>query len=124
METGSEITPTRAGLDQAITTAMDSATEVVRKRIDSLGTREPTIIRQGDTRIVVQVPGLDDPQALQRTAGQDSQVGVQAGRSNCAARGHWNSGIAPIGSEIFPVTNPETNGGFHLRWQFKATWRH
>jgi preprotein translocase subunit SecD len=40
---------------------MEVATEVVRKRIDELGTREPTIIREGDDRIVVQVPGLQDP---------------------------------------------------------------
>ncbi len=38
--------------------------EVVRKRIDELGTREPTIERQGDDRIVVQVPGLSDPKRL------------------------------------------------------------
>ncbi len=44
--------------------AMESATDVIRDRINSLGTREPTIIRQGDTRIVVQVPGLDDPAQL------------------------------------------------------------
>ena len=58
------LTPTQAGIDQAVTQAMDTATEVVRKRIDALGTREPTIIRQGAQRIVVQVPGLKDPQAL------------------------------------------------------------
>ena len=58
------LTPTQAGIDLAVTQAMETATEVVRKRIDALGTREPTIIRSGDQRIVVQVPGLKDPQAL------------------------------------------------------------
>src|SRR5687767_10611512 len=52
------VAQTQAGLDLAVSNAMESATEVVRKRIDALGTREPTIIRQGDERIVVQVPGL------------------------------------------------------------------
>ena len=46
------LTQTQAGLEIAVNNAMDSATEIVRKRIDALGTREPTIIRQGDTRIV------------------------------------------------------------------------
>ena len=55
------LTPTQAGLDQAVTQAMDSATEVVRKRIDALGTREPTIVREGAQRIMVQVPGLQNP---------------------------------------------------------------
>ena len=48
--------------------AMQSATEVVRKRIDALGTREPTIIREGNNRIVVQVPGLSDPEKLAQAA--------------------------------------------------------
>ena len=54
------LTPTQAGLTQAVDTAMGDATEVVRRRIDELGTREPTIIRQGSNRIVVQVPGLQN----------------------------------------------------------------
>ena len=40
--------------------------EVVRRRIDELGTREPTIEQQGDDRILVQVPGLKDPEELKR----------------------------------------------------------
>jgi preprotein translocase subunit SecD len=56
------LTPTQEGIDQAVSQAMDTAVEVVRKRIDGLGTKEPTILRQGAQRIVVQVPGLQDPQ--------------------------------------------------------------
>ena len=68
------MTPTQAGLDQAIDQAMDDATEVVRKRIDELGTREPTIIRQGTDRIVVQVPGLQNPQALKALLGKTAKL--------------------------------------------------
>ena len=104
------LTPTSEGLEQAVTLAMDSATEVVRKRIDELGTREPTIIRQGDQRIVVQVPGLDDPQALKDLLGQTAKlefklVDVTAPASDVAA------GIAPPGSEIVPYADPADNGG-------------
>ena len=45
------LSPTEQGLVEAVANAMDAATEVVRRRIDGMGTREPTIIRQGDTRI-------------------------------------------------------------------------
>lgn len=68
------LTPTSSGIDEAVDTAMEAATTVVRKRIDALGTREPTIIRQGDNRIVVQVPGLDDPEALKEQLGQTAQL--------------------------------------------------
>ncbi len=66
--------PTQAGLAQAIDTAMGDATEVVRKRIDELGTREPTIIRQGTDRIIVQVPGLQNPQALKDLLGKTAKL--------------------------------------------------
>ncbi|MBV1917850.1 MAG: protein translocase subunit SecD [Sphingomonadaceae bacterium] len=104
------LTPTAAGLEQAVTSAMDSATEVVRKRIDELGTREPTILRQGDERIVVQVPGLDDPQALKALLGQTAKlefklVDVTAPPSDVAV------GIVPPGSEIIPYANPDEYGG-------------
>src|SRR5690606_11425093 len=59
-----ELIPTQAGLDEAVDRAMGDAREIVGKRIDAMGTLEPTIIRQGASRIVVQVPGLDDPQKL------------------------------------------------------------
>jgi len=95
------LTPSRAALDTAVTQAMDSATDVIRRRIDELGTREPTIIRQGDTRIVVQVPGLQDPDQLKALLGQTAKlefklVDQEALPSDVA------QGIAPPGSEIYP----------------------
>lgn len=42
--------------------AMDLAMEIVRNRIDQFGVKEPTIARQGDKRIVVDLPGIEDPQ--------------------------------------------------------------
>tara|TARA_B100000678_G_scaffold75453_1_gene61903 strand:+ start:624 stop:2222 length:1599 start_codon:yes stop_codon:yes gene_type:complete len=95
------LTPSQQAIDNAVTQAMDSATDVVRRRIDELGTREPTIIRQGDTRIVVQVPGLQDPDQLKELLGQTARlefklVDLDALPSDVA------QGIAPPGSEIFP----------------------
>ncbi len=67
--------------DQALTqmgpTAVDQSIEVVRRRIDSLGTREPSITRQGAERIVVQAPGESDPTQLERVIGQTAQLTFQ-----------------------------------------------
>ncbi|MFN3517172.1 MAG: protein translocase subunit SecD [Novosphingobium sp.] len=103
------LVPTAAGIAQAQSMAMDSATDVVRKRIDSLGTREPTIIRQGANRIVVQVPGLSDPAALKALLGQTAKlefrmVDLSADPTLVA------QGIAPPGSELLPWANPEKDG--------------
>lgn len=95
------LTPTEDGLETAVSQAMDSATEVVRKRIDALGTREPTIIRQGDTRIVVQVPGLQDPDQLKELLGQTAKLEFKL-VDQSALPSDVEQGIAPLGSEIFP----------------------
>ncbi|MEJ0042239.1 MAG: hypothetical protein WDM81_08490 [Rhizomicrobium sp.] len=82
---------------------VNQSIEVVRKRIDEMGTREPAIERQGDDRIVVQVPGLSDPKHLIEILGKTAKMSFQlvdeaADRSGAATRG-----IAPIGDEILPI---------------------
>ena len=92
---------TDAGVNQAVNDAMDSAREVVIRRIDDLGTREPTILRQGDTRIVVQVPGLTDPEALKSLLGQTAQLEFKLVDLNALPE-NVQAGIAPAGSQIVP----------------------
>jgi preprotein translocase subunit SecD len=95
------LTPSQAGLTQAIDTAMGDATEVVRRRIDELGTREPTIIRQGSNRIVVQVPGLQNPQALKDLLGKTAKLEFKL-VDTTAQPGDLAKGVAPVGSQILP----------------------
>jgi|EndMetStandDraft_2_1072991.scaffolds.fasta_scaffold18199_2 preprotein translocase subunit SecD len=104
------LTPTEAGIDQAVSDAMETATEVVRKRTDELGTREPTIIRQGERRIVVQVPGLDNPEALKNLLGQTAQLEFKL-VDTAASPTDIAQGIAPPGSEIVPYADPAKSGG-------------
>ncbi|MBD3835316.1 protein translocase subunit SecD [Brevundimonas sp.] len=68
---------TDAALDGMGSTAVDQSIEVVRRRIDSLGTREPSITRQGADRIVVQAPGESDPTKLEEVIGQTAQLTFQ-----------------------------------------------
>jgi preprotein translocase subunit SecD len=51
--------------------------EIVRRRIDSLGTREPTIVQQGTNRIVVEAPGESDPERLKAVIGQTAKLTFQ-----------------------------------------------
>ncbi|MEP3420188.1 MAG: protein translocase subunit SecD [Erythrobacter sp.] len=92
---------TENGKAAALSTAMDGAVEVVRRRIDLLGTREPTIIRQGDERIVVQVPGLADPQQLKDQLGQTAELQFKL-VDQAALLTETEAGIAKPGSQIFP----------------------
>ena len=43
--------------------------EIVRRRVDETGTKEPTIQRQGNDRILLQLPGVDDPERVKRLLG-------------------------------------------------------
>ncbi|MBU1176728.1 MAG: protein translocase subunit SecD [Alphaproteobacteria bacterium] len=55
---------TESGLEQRMTALVAQSIEVIRKRIDELGTTEPTIQRQGNDRVLVQVPGFEDSARL------------------------------------------------------------
>jgi len=111
------LTPTESGMAVALNSAMEGAVEVVRRRIDLLGTREPTIIRQGDTRIVVQVPGLEDPQALKEQLGQTAQLEFKL-VDDGALPSNIQAGIAPPGSQIYPYAEGSSFAG-----QFEAVRR-
>jgi protein-export membrane protein SecD len=54
--------------------SVDQSIEIIRRRIDELGTKEPTIQRQGDSRILIQVPGLDDPKRLKELLGTTAKM--------------------------------------------------
>lgn len=102
------LTPTRSGLEAAVNQAMETATEVVRRRIDELGTKEPTIIRQGSDRIVVQVPGLQDPEALKSLLGKTATLEFKL-VDLTANPAEVTQGRAPPGSQVLPY--PDNPGG-------------
>jgi SecD/SecF fusion protein len=68
------VSVTDAGLNEKVRHAVDQSIEVIRRRVDALGTREPSIQRQGDDRIIVQVPGLQDPEQLKTILGQTAKL--------------------------------------------------
>jgi len=68
------VTATDAGIRDKISRAVTQSIEVVRRRIDQLGTTEPVIQRQGIDRILLQVPGEKDPQRLKTILGQTAKL--------------------------------------------------
>jgi preprotein translocase subunit SecD len=93
------MTPTQAGLRSFINEAMNGAHDVVMKRIDALGTREPTIVRQGSDRILVEVPGFQDPAALKALIGRTAKLEFKL-VDQSVSQGDLIAGRAPIGSQI------------------------
>ena len=58
-------------------TTMAQAIEIVRRRIDETGTNEPSIQQQGTDRIIVQLPGLDDPSRVKKLLGKTAKLTLQ-----------------------------------------------
>ncbi|MEE7457420.1 protein translocase subunit SecD [Methylorubrum populi] len=69
-----QLTLTDAGINDRTRRAVSQAIEVVRKRIDFGGTKEPSIQQQGADRILVQVPGLQNPQELEDQLGKTAKL--------------------------------------------------
>jgi protein-export membrane protein SecD len=80
---------------------LNQSIEVVRRRIDEMGTREPTIERQGEDRILVQVPGLSDPKRLIDLLGTTAKMTFQL-VDETADIAQAARGIVPIGDVLLP----------------------
>jgi preprotein translocase subunit SecD len=81
--------------------AVDQSIEILRRRIDALGTKEPTIVRQGVDRIMIQVPGLSDPERLKNVVGQTAKLTFQMVDDSITPAEAAN-GRVPPGSVIAP----------------------
>lgn len=97
-----------AAIEQVRDNSVSQSIEIVRRRIDELGTAEPNIQRQGTDRILVQLPGVDDPERIKELLGQtarltfhlldpDYQVGEVPAR-------------VPPGSQLFPSAEVGPDG--------------
>lgn len=96
------MTPTEAGVNYEIDSALETARNVVAKRIDPEGTKEITVVRQGSDRILVQVPGLQDPEGLKRLLGKTAKLEFKLVDLN-ADPAEVAAGRAPAGSQILPL---------------------
>lgn len=68
------LTPTPSGTVQAMKDAMGVARDVVRRRIDPGGTKEITVVTEGTNRVLVEVPGVENPEELKRLIGQTARL--------------------------------------------------
>ena len=64
----------KQGLVELKTSSQDQALEIVRRRIDEIGTNEPNILKRGNDRILVELPGLDDPMRIKSLLGKTANL--------------------------------------------------
>lgn len=80
---------------------VDQSIEIVRRRIDESGTREPVIQRQGDNRIVVQLPGVSDPEHIKSLLGRTAKLTFRMVNDETSAQ-DIAAGRIPPGFEALP----------------------
>jgi protein-export membrane protein SecD len=91
----------QATLDQLRSHAVDQSVEIVRRRIDEFGTKEPIIARQGADRILVQVPGDKDPDRLKKALGTVAKLTFRFVEENVSPQ-DAQAGRLPAGTEALP----------------------
>jgi protein-export membrane protein SecD len=68
------ISYSKFGLIEIKNNALEHSLEIVRRRIDEVGTKDPTIIRRGNDRILIELPGIDDPNRIKNLLGKTAQL--------------------------------------------------
>ncbi len=81
--------------------ALARSIEIVRRRIDALGTKEPSIQSQGGKYILVQLPGVDNPEHIKNLIGQTAKMTFHLVNENVSSE-QIASGRAPNGTEFLP----------------------
>ncbi len=64
----------KQGLVKLKTSSQEQALEIVRRRIDEIGTNEPNILKRGNDRVLVELPGLDDPMRIKSLLGKTANL--------------------------------------------------
>jgi len=98
------LSPTVSGSAQALKDAMGVARDVVRRRIDPSGTKEITVLTEGGNRILVEVPGVEDPEALKNLIGQTARLEFKL-VDQSANPADLQQGRAPPGSQVLPLAD-------------------
>lgn len=91
--------------------AVHQALETIRNRIDQFGVTEPVIVQQGENQILVQLPGIKDPQRALELIGRTAQLEFKLVDEEGTARGASTAGAIPEGDEILMMRSRNRETG-------------
>jgi preprotein translocase subunit SecD len=93
------------GLAALRTQTVEQAIEIIRRRLDPDGTKEPVIQRQGADRVLVQLPGVDDPERVKSLLGQTARLTFQLVDLRSSAAEAKAAGRAPQGTQLLEAAD-------------------
>ena len=89
---------------------VDQSIEIISRRVDETGTREPTIQRQGEDRILVQLPGVKDPERIKQLLGKTAKLTLHLVDPS-ASLAEAQAGRVPPGTTLVPDAESEKGRG-------------
>jgi preprotein translocase subunit SecD len=98
------LTPSASGTVQSMKDAMGVARDVVRRRIDPGGTKEITVVTEGNNRVLVEVPGVENPDELKKLIGQTARLEFKLVDLSANPQ-DVQQGRAPAGSQVLPMAD-------------------
>jgi len=99
------LTVPQAAITDRVRQAVDQSIQIIEKRVNELGTVEPLIQRQGVDRVLVQVPGLQDPTRLKEILGKTAKMDFRMVDSTVSPE-QALQGRVPSDSEVLKGTEP------------------
>ena len=110
-----KISYTAKARDEMVNDAMSRSIEIVRRRIDALGTKEPSIQSQGGKYILVQLPGVDNPEHIKNLIGRTAKMSFHLVNENITPE-QLASNHAPSGTMFLSdINNPEAKIAVYSR---------
>jgi len=103
IETAAALTTITLSDDQRrdiTTNTINQTIEIVRRRVDETGTNEPIIQRQGDARVLVQLPGVDNPERIKNLLGKTAKLGFHLVDERASRTGRGGAGAL-----VLPMMN-------------------
>ena len=94
--------------------AMEQSLEIIRSRIDELGTREPTIIAQGEQRILIELPGIKNPKRIKEIIGTTAKLTFRFIADNDAKKASYEKLQTKNELETYNVQKKLVLSGEHL----------
>ncbi|WP_299393661.1 protein translocase subunit SecD [Pelagibius sp.] len=95
------VTISEQGIRERATNVVNQAMEVIRRRIDETGTKEPSIQRHGDDRILIQLPGVEDPERIKALIGETAVLSFRFVHDSFTTGGR-----VPPSVEVLPADEP------------------
>ncbi|WP_137044557.1 protein translocase subunit SecD [Pseudolabrys sp. FHR47] len=102
------LTVSDAAMIERIRQSVEQSIQIIERRVNELGTVEPLIQRQGADRILVQVPGLQDPSRLKELLGKTAKLDFRMVDSNTPVEQALQGRVPPEDDLLYSASSPKT----------------